>query len=78
MPDTEEDMQIMGNDGGESNVKKEQNGKESLRRLKPVVGWRKRRRRKKRRKKKKRKKNRSKRRRTRGRRKRRRMRRRRR
>jgi hypothetical protein len=33
----EEDMQIMG-DGGESNIKKEQNGRESLRRLKYIVG----------------------------------------
>jgi len=31
---TEEDLQIMG----ESNVKKEQNGRKSLRRLKPTVG----------------------------------------
>jgi len=37
--DIEEDMQIMGiKDGGERNVKKEQNGRESLRRLKPIVG----------------------------------------
>jgi hypothetical protein len=37
--DIEEDMQIMGiKDGGESNVKKEQNGREALRRLKPIVG----------------------------------------
>ena len=36
--DIEEDMQIMGIRDGESNVKKEQNGRESLKRLKPIVG----------------------------------------
>ena len=41
IPDTEEDMQIMGT--GESNVKKEQNGRKSLRRLKPTVGCKRRR-----------------------------------
>jgi len=36
--DIEEDMQIMGINGGETNVKKEPNRRKSLRRLKPIVG----------------------------------------
>jgi len=36
--DIEENMQIMGKDGGETNVRKEQNGRESPRRLKPISG----------------------------------------
>jgi len=41
IPDIEEDKQIMGT--GESNVKKEQNGRKSLRRLKTTVGCKRRR-----------------------------------
>ena len=36
--DIEEDMQIVGIRDGESNVKKEQNGRETPRRLKSIVG----------------------------------------
>jgi hypothetical protein len=36
--DIEEDMQIIGIRRWRNNVKKEQNGRESLRRLKPIVG----------------------------------------
>jgi hypothetical protein len=36
--DIEEDLQIMGLKSGESNIKKEQNGRQSLRRLKPTAG----------------------------------------
>jgi hypothetical protein len=36
--DIEEDVQIMGIRRWRSNVKKEQNGRKSLRRLKPIVG----------------------------------------
>jgi len=36
--DIEEDIQIMGIEGGESCVRKGRNGRKSLRRLKPTVG----------------------------------------